>query len=126
MQARLGRTVYEQNCQVCHGPDLKGDRGPAIDTAVSRLGADGISDIIAHGRGAMPALPTVLMPAIAAVTAFLKQPDLAPPGTGVGGNAFTERIAPHTWILGRSATRPGMARRATSLPRRGAPLPPTT
>ncbi len=23
MQARLGRTVYEQNCQVCHGPDLE-------------------------------------------------------------------------------------------------------
>ena len=29
--ARMGRTVYEQTCLVCHGPDLKGDRGPAID-----------------------------------------------------------------------------------------------
>ncbi|HEY9137197.1 MAG TPA: PQQ-binding-like beta-propeller repeat protein [Terriglobus sp.] len=94
MQARLGRTVYEQNCQVCHGTDLKGDRGPAIDTAASRLGLDGISNIVVHGRGAMPALPTVPPPAVAAVTAFLKQPDLAPPGTGIGGNAFTERIEP--------------------------------
>ena len=28
---RRGRTVYEQSCQVCHGPELKGDRGPQID-----------------------------------------------------------------------------------------------
>jgi quinoprotein glucose dehydrogenase len=94
MQARLGRTVYEQNCQVCHGTDLKGDRGPAIDTAVSRLGADSVSSIIAHGRGAMPALPTVPAPAVTAVIAFMKQPELAPPGTGVGGSAFTERMEP--------------------------------
>ena len=30
----MGRAVYEQNCQVCHGPELKGDRGPALDTVV--------------------------------------------------------------------------------------------
>ena len=40
MDARLGRTVYEQTCQVCHGTDLKGDRGPSMDRVVSRLGAD--------------------------------------------------------------------------------------
>ncbi len=39
---RIGRTVYEQSCQVCHGPDLKGVRGPQIDNAVARLGEDSV------------------------------------------------------------------------------------
>ncbi len=25
---QLGRALYEQRCQMCHGPELKGDRGP--------------------------------------------------------------------------------------------------
>lgn len=94
MPARLGRTLYEQNCSVCHGPDLKGDRGPALDTAVSRLGADGVGDVISHGRGAMPPFSTIPAAGVAGLVAFLKQPDLAPPGSGIGGNAFTERIEP--------------------------------
>ncbi len=48
---RRGRTVYEQNCQVCHGPDLKGDRGPRIDNAVSRLGGDATRDSDREGQG---------------------------------------------------------------------------
>ena len=94
MQARLGRTIYEQTCLVCHGPDLKGDRGPALDTIVSRLGPEGVSTIITHGRGSMPAFPSIPTPGVTGLIAFLHQPDLAPPGTGIGGNAFTERIEP--------------------------------
>ena len=37
MALRFGRTIYEGSCQTCHGPDLKGDRGPAVDDAVKRL-----------------------------------------------------------------------------------------
>ena len=47
----MGRAVYEQTCQVCHGPELKGDRGPAIDTVVSRLGAEATRNVITNGRG---------------------------------------------------------------------------
>jgi quinoprotein glucose dehydrogenase len=93
-QARLGRTIYEQTCQVCHGPNLKGDRGPAVDTAVSRLGAAGVSTVITHGRGAMPPFSSIPSQGVDALVAFLRQPDLAPPGTGLGGNAYTERIEP--------------------------------
>jgi len=50
----MGRAVYEQNCQMCHGPELKGDRGPAIDSAYSRLGADGLHTAIMKGKGMMP------------------------------------------------------------------------
>ena len=29
-----GVAVYAKSCQSCHGPDLKGDRGPAVEDAV--------------------------------------------------------------------------------------------
>jgi quinoprotein glucose dehydrogenase len=32
---------------------------------------------------------------LTSLIAFLKQPDLAPPGTGLGGNSFTEHIEPN-------------------------------
>lgn len=77
----MGRGVYEQNCQVCHGPDLKGERGPAIDTAVSRLGVEGVHNILQNGRNGMPAFPTLPDQSRADLIAFLKQPDLAPVGS---------------------------------------------
>src|SRR6185437_1696700 len=80
-QEQMGRAVYEQNCQVCHGPELKGDRGPALDTVVSRLGADTTRDTITHGRGMMPSFSSLPAESMSNLLAFLKQPDLAPPGT---------------------------------------------
>jgi quinoprotein glucose dehydrogenase len=77
----MGRAVYEQNCQVCHGPELKGDRGPEIDTAVSRLGADATHNVITHGRATMPAFSSIPENSMSDLMAFLKQPDLAPLGS---------------------------------------------
>jgi quinoprotein glucose dehydrogenase len=94
MTLRFGRTVYEGSCQVCHGPDLKGDRGPGIDDAVKRLGADAVRNIIKNGRGAMPAFPTMNAEAITDVVEFLEKSDQAPPGTGVPGNSLMERLEP--------------------------------
>jgi quinoprotein glucose dehydrogenase len=94
MNARVGRAVYEQTCQVCHGPDLKGDRGPALDTAVSRLGEDGVRDVITKGRGAMPPFPSLTSQAVDNVITFLKQPELAPPGSAASGSALTEHLEP--------------------------------
>jgi quinoprotein glucose dehydrogenase len=77
---RRGRTVYEQNCQTCHGPELKGDRGPQIDNAVSRLGPEATRTVIAKGRGGMP--PIAVAPQMLDVLmAFLTKPEAAPPGT---------------------------------------------
>jgi quinoprotein glucose dehydrogenase len=77
----MGRAVYEQTCQVCHGPDLKGDRGPALDTVVSRLGVDATRTIVTNGRGGMPSFSTLPASSMSQLMAFLKQPDLAPPGS---------------------------------------------
>ena len=78
---RRGRTVYEQNCQMCHGPELKGDRGPQIDNAVSRLGAETIRTVITKGKGGMPPAGSLAPPLLDDLVAFLAKPELAPPGT---------------------------------------------
>jgi quinoprotein glucose dehydrogenase len=94
MGLRYGRTIYEGSCQSCHGPDLKGDRGPAIDDAVKRLGADAVREIVKRGKGGMPGFPTMNAEAVGYVTEFLEKSEQAPPGTGVPGNSLMERLEP--------------------------------
>jgi quinoprotein glucose dehydrogenase len=91
----LGRAVYEQNCQVCHGPELKGDRGPAVDTAAARLGVDGVHNVVTHGRATMPAFASLPPASMSDLISFLKQPDLAPLGTAatVAGQAMARSLA---------------------------------
>jgi quinoprotein glucose dehydrogenase len=86
---RIGRTVYEQNCQICHGPDLKGDRGPRIDDAVSRIGADATKTAVTKGKGGMPAIPAVTPQLLGNLIAFLTKPEAAPPGTAAPAAALT-------------------------------------
>ena len=85
---RRGRTVYEQSCQVCHGPDLKGDRGPQVDNAVSRLGADAARTVITKGKGGMPPIATLQPPLLDDLIAFLTKPEAAPPGTAAPAAAL--------------------------------------
>jgi len=85
---QMGRAVYEQNCQVCHGSELKGDRGPAIDTVVSRLGADMTQKTITNGRGGMPPFPSLPAQSMKNLMAFLTQPDLAPLGSAPSASAL--------------------------------------
>ena len=80
-QEQMGRAVYEQNCQFCHGPELKGDRGPALDTVVSRLGEDATRKTITNGRATMPSFAALPAQSMNELMSFLKQPDLAPLGT---------------------------------------------
>jgi quinoprotein glucose dehydrogenase len=92
---RRGRTVYEQSCQVCHGPDLKGDRGPQVDNAVSRLGADTTRTVITKGKGGMPPLPSLAPALLDDLMAFLTKPESAPPGTAAPAAALAMgRIEP--------------------------------
>jgi len=78
---RRGRTVYEQNCQGCHGPDLKGDRGPQVDNAVNRIGVEGTRTVITKGKGGMPPIASLAPPLLDDLIAFLTKPEAAPPGT---------------------------------------------
>lgn len=78
---RRGRAVYEQSCQLCHGPDLEGDRGPELGDAVSRLGASATRTMITKGRGAMPPMSSLTPPLLDDLMAFLTKPESAPPGS---------------------------------------------
>jgi quinoprotein glucose dehydrogenase len=79
--AQFGRAVYEQTCQVCHGPELKGDRGPEIDTAVAKQGAEEVRGVITKGRGTMPAFASIPGQSMNDLMAFLARPDSAPVGS---------------------------------------------
>ena len=92
--ARLGRTVYEQSCQGCHGADLKGDRGPRIDNAMSNFGGDTIRGIISKGRGSMPAIPGVNADQMNYLMAFLSNPESAPPGSAAPAGMLAMRGEP--------------------------------
>jgi quinoprotein glucose dehydrogenase len=83
--ARMGRAVYEQTCQACHGAELKGDRGPAIDTAVRRLGAAAVHDSIMKGGGTMPAFASLPAQSIDNLMTFLTRPEAAPVGSAALG-----------------------------------------
>jgi len=96
--AQEGRAFFEQNCQVCHGEELKGDRGPAIDTAVQRLGKQATQGVIEKGRGGMPAFPSVPAQVMNALLTFLSDPDAAPPGSAASARmlaAFSRMEPPY-------------------------------
>jgi quinoprotein glucose dehydrogenase len=86
--------VYEQSCQGCHGPDLKGDRGPRIDNAMSNLGGDAIRGIITKGRGSMPAISAVNADLMNYLMAFLSSPESAPPGSAAPAGMLAMRGEP--------------------------------
>ena len=47
--------IFQQNCSSCHGENLEGRNGPALDKIGSQLSQDEIHDVIENGRGGMPA-----------------------------------------------------------------------
>lgn len=46
--------LYNQKCSSCHGGNLEGGVGPALEKAGSKLSKEDIENIIANGQGAMP------------------------------------------------------------------------
>lgn len=46
---------YDQKCSSCHGGNLEGGVGPALDKEGTKHTKEEIEDIIANGQGAMPA-----------------------------------------------------------------------
>ena len=86
---QLGRAVYEANCAACHGADLKGDRGPALDTVAARQGIGYVHTTLMNGRPGMPSFASLPKDTLADLETFLKQPDLAPLGTAATPAAQT-------------------------------------
>lgn len=55
VETAAGEQVYQANCAMCHGSDLSGGAGPALDDAGSKFSAEELEDIIVNGTGSMPA-----------------------------------------------------------------------
>lgn len=47
--------LFNQKCSSCHGANLEGGVGPALNKIGSQLSKGDIENIIANGKGAMPA-----------------------------------------------------------------------
>ena len=90
--AQYGRAVYEQTCQVCHGAELKGDRGPDIETAVAKQGSAAVQGIITKGRGTMPPFPTLPDQSMKDLLTFLTKPEAAPAGTAASAQQAQFRL----------------------------------
>ncbi len=43
--------IYQQNCSSCHGGNLEGASGPALDQVGGKYSAEEIADIIQNGLG---------------------------------------------------------------------------
>ncbi|HUP03793.1 MAG TPA: PQQ-binding-like beta-propeller repeat protein [Bryobacteraceae bacterium] len=94
---RQGRAIYEQNCQLCHGADLKGNGSAAkLDDIVARLGQQHVRDIVGRGEGDMPSFSNMPDASMNALLAFLTNPSAAPPGSAaaVAAPAFGETPYP--------------------------------
>ena len=73
--ADQGRTIYERRCESCHGPGGAGVAGgPPAVAGKNRLELDAFRQVVAGGRGEMPAFGDLDAASIAALHAFLAVP----------------------------------------------------
>jgi len=84
--AALGRNLYVQACQQCHGADLGGQAGaaPSLVGVVNRLGEPSVRNVIHDGRGMMPVFGDMSDPDMNALIAFLRNPAAAAAAGGGG------------------------------------------
>jgi quinoprotein glucose dehydrogenase len=81
---RQGRAIYEQNCQRCHGADLKGSGfASRLEGIVARVGEARVRDTIERGEGDMPSFGAMPEASMTALLAFLSNTSAAPPGSAV-------------------------------------------
>lgn len=76
-----GASVFAANCALCHGADRAG-APPAIPSLVDvtgRLSDAEIRSTVQHGRGKMPAFPSISDPQIDALLKYLQHPENAKP-----------------------------------------------
>jgi quinoprotein glucose dehydrogenase len=78
--AQLGRAVYEINCHICHGGDLKGSgTAPSLEGVIERRGQQETLKFINTGQGEMPSFSSLPETAMTALLVFLGDPAEAPP-----------------------------------------------
>ncbi len=80
-----GQSVYQQNCQMCHGADRSGieSSGPAlIANGTPSFDAAAIRTVIASGKGRMPSQPHLTVADVETLVTFLTAAPAAGRGQG--------------------------------------------
>jgi quinoprotein glucose dehydrogenase len=70
---QLGRALYSQHCEGCHGVDRKGVPAP------KEIGTERFLNIMRNGQGQMPAFPALTTQNLDALAAYLNNPAAAGP-----------------------------------------------
>ncbi len=99
--AQQGFTVYQQNCQVCHGADLLGalPGAPSLVGVTSRLSDDAIKAVVTGGRGLMRPVSDLSPEQLTAVIAYLATTN--PSGRSIGaGRGAAARSFPQGPVVG--------------------------
>jgi quinoprotein glucose dehydrogenase len=79
-QEERGQAVFQSQCRLCHGADLRG-RPPAVPALIdigARVSAEDLRGVITHGRGPMPAFPMMSDVRLDSLLAYLLHPERAP------------------------------------------------
>ncbi len=94
-----GLSVFQQNCQACHGADRSGTpNGASLVGVASRLSPEEMRSTVLNGKGRMPPLPHLTPTDIDAVVAYLTAADA--PGRGGGGRGRGAAAAAETFPPG--------------------------
>ena len=92
-QAGAGRALYAQNCQTCHGPDLKGATAPSIADITAKIGLDAVRVIIQGGKDGMPSFSKFTPAEMDNIIAFLANPAAVVGGRGGRGGTQEETVS---------------------------------
>jgi quinoprotein glucose dehydrogenase len=71
-----GKSLFSQNCQICHGDDLKGQPPvvPALLGVTNQLNDDQIKTLVRSGLGQMPSFSSLTDADLNGLIAYLKDP----------------------------------------------------
>lgn len=84
--AETGRLVFTENCQGCHGADLKGtSSGPSLEAVFAKRGRDGIIHVLREGAQPMPPFSNLSGAEVYGLLALLGDPAAATPSLADGG-----------------------------------------
>ena len=86
-RAFAGRTVFTENCQLCHGADLKGGTAPSLADINSKMGMDAVRTIVQSGKDAMPSFSKLSPTEIDDLMAYLANATAATAGGARGAAA---------------------------------------
>ena len=87
--ASAGRDIFQKNCSLCHGVDLKGQPPviPALVDVTQRLSDNDIKTMVRQGKSVMPSFASLSDDDLNNLLAYLHNPSSAPPDTDQGAEA---------------------------------------